>query len=103
MLQNFFLLTGEHLRLGPRISCYGGEPDSCRELQALVNKSHFGMPQRVANGINQKRLALLLAVLERHGGFFIGDYDVFSILRWPHRIRTLNRSQYRSIDNIFFC
>lgn len=47
------------------------------ELQALVNKSHFGMPQRVANGINQKRLALLLAVLERHGGFFIGDYDVF--------------------------
>lgn len=47
------------------------------ELQSLVNKSHFGMPQRVASGINQRKLALLLAVLERHGGIILGDYDVF--------------------------
>ncbi|MBN1574921.1 MAG: DNA repair protein RadA [Chitinispirillaceae bacterium] len=47
------------------------------ELQALVNKSHFGIPQRVASGINQRKLALLLAVLERHGGIVLGDFDVF--------------------------
>jgi DNA repair protein RadA/Sms len=47
------------------------------ELQALVNRSHFGMPQRVASGINQRKLALLLAVLERHGGVVLGDHDVF--------------------------
>lgn len=47
------------------------------ELQALVNKSHFGIPQRVASGIQQRKLALLLAVLERHGGLVFGEYDVF--------------------------
>jgi DNA repair protein RadA/Sms len=47
------------------------------ELQALVNRSHFGMPQRVASGINPRKLSLLLAVLERHGGCVIGDHDVF--------------------------
>lgn len=47
------------------------------ELQALVNKAHFGMPQRVAGGIQQRRLALLLAVLERYAGLAFGDFDVF--------------------------
>jgi DNA repair protein RadA/Sms len=47
------------------------------ELQALVNKSHFGLPQRVASGINPKKLSLLLAVLERHGGIVLGDHDIF--------------------------
>ena len=47
------------------------------ELQALVNRSHFGMPQRVASGINPRKLSLLLAVLERYGGIVLGDHDVF--------------------------
>jgi DNA repair protein RadA/Sms len=47
------------------------------ELQALVNKSHFGLPQRVASGVNPKKLALLLAVLERFGGIMTGDHDIF--------------------------
>jgi len=47
------------------------------ELQALVNKSHFGMPQRVASGVNPKKLSLLMAVLERHGGIVLGDHDIF--------------------------
>jgi len=47
------------------------------ELQALVNRTHFGLPQRVAAGINPKKLALSLAVLERHGGVGLGDYDIF--------------------------
>jgi DNA repair protein RadA/Sms len=47
------------------------------EVQSLVNKSHFGLPQRVASGINPKKLSLLLAVLERFGGFGLGEYDIF--------------------------
>ena len=47
------------------------------EVQSLVNKSHFGLPQRVASGINPKKLALLLAVLERFGGLSLGDHDIF--------------------------
>jgi DNA repair protein RadA/Sms len=47
------------------------------ELEALVNNSHFGMPQRVASGINQKKLALILAVLERYAGLLLGDQDIF--------------------------
>ncbi|MBD3242593.1 MAG: DNA repair protein RadA [Chitinivibrionales bacterium] len=47
------------------------------ELQALVNRTHYGMPQRVASGINPKRLALLVAVMERHGGIPLGDHDIF--------------------------
>lgn len=47
------------------------------ELQALVNASHFGMPQRVASGINPKKLALIVAVLERYAGIELGDHDIF--------------------------
>lgn len=47
------------------------------ELQSLVNKSHFGLPQRVASGIAPKKLSLLIAVLERYGGIMMGDHDIF--------------------------
>ncbi len=47
------------------------------ELQALVNPTRFGLPQRVASGINPKKLALLIAVLERYTGITLGDYDIF--------------------------
>ena len=47
------------------------------EIQALVNKSHFGNSQRVANGINPKRIALISAVLEKYTGISLGDYDIF--------------------------
>ncbi len=47
------------------------------ELQALVNPTHFGMPQRVSSGVNPKKLALLIAVLERYTGISLGDHDIF--------------------------
>ncbi len=47
------------------------------ELQALVNPSHFGLPQRVASGINAKKLSLLIAVIERYTGINLGDHDIF--------------------------
>lgn len=47
------------------------------EVQALVDDSHGGHPKRVAVGLEQNRLALLLAVMHRHGGIAMYDQDVF--------------------------
>lgn len=47
------------------------------ELQALVDTSNFGNPRRVSVGLDSNRLAMLLAVLHRHGGLMLGDQDVF--------------------------
>jgi len=47
------------------------------EIQALATKAGFGTPQRVTTGLDQRRLALLLAVLERRGGVPCGTLDVF--------------------------
>ncbi len=47
------------------------------EVQALVDSSPLSNPRRVAVGLEQNRLAMLLAVLHRHGGIMIGDQDVF--------------------------
>jgi DNA repair protein RadA/Sms len=47
------------------------------EVQALVDESHLGNPRRVAVGLEPNRLALLLAVLHRHGGVAMYDRDVF--------------------------
>jgi len=47
------------------------------EIQALVDQSQYGHPRRVTVGLDQNRLAMLLAVLHRHGGLHTGDQDVF--------------------------
>ncbi|WP_370981054.1 DNA repair protein RadA [Agaribacterium sp. ZY112] len=47
------------------------------EIQSLVDASSFGNPRRVAVGLEQNRLNMLLAVLHKHGGLMIGDQDVF--------------------------
>ena len=47
------------------------------EVQALVDQGHGGNPRRVAIGLEQNRLAMMLAVLHRHGGIMLADQDVF--------------------------
>ncbi|MGH1409639.1 MAG: DNA repair protein RadA [Aeromonas sp.] len=47
------------------------------ELQALVDYSQLSNPRRVAVGMDHNRLAMLLAVLHRHGGLQMADQDVF--------------------------
>jgi DNA repair protein RadA/Sms len=47
------------------------------EVQALAARAGFGTPQRVANGIDSRRLALLLAVLDKRGGVSCAQLDVF--------------------------
>jgi len=47
------------------------------EVQALVAQSVYGTPQRTVSGFDLRRLQLLLAVLEKRGGFHFGVKDVF--------------------------
>ena len=47
------------------------------EVQALVDLAHGQQPRRVSAGLEQNRLAILLAVLHRHGGIATFDQDVF--------------------------
>ncbi len=47
------------------------------EVQTLVTESHLSNPRRVTVGLDQNRLAMLLAVLQRHAGITMYDQDVF--------------------------
>ncbi len=47
------------------------------EVQALVDQSPLANPRRVALGLEQNRLSMLLAVMHRHGGIGLFDQDVF--------------------------
>jgi DNA repair protein RadA/Sms len=47
------------------------------EVQALVSPTDLAMPRRVATGVDPRRLAMIVAVLARHGGVALGSADVF--------------------------
>ncbi len=47
------------------------------EVQALVTPSNYGYPQRVSNGFDQRRLSILLAVLEKRAGLRVSAANVF--------------------------
>jgi DNA repair protein RadA/Sms len=47
------------------------------EVQALVDRSKFAAPRRVAQGVDSNRLSMLLAVMSRHADLPLADYDVF--------------------------
>ncbi len=47
------------------------------EVQALVTECHSNHPRRLTQGLEQNRLAMLLAILQRHGGVTTYDQDVF--------------------------
>jgi DNA repair protein RadA/Sms len=57
------------------------------EVQALAARAGYGTPQRVANGIDGRRLALLLAVLDKRGGIACTDLDIFCNLAGGMRVR----------------
>ena len=47
------------------------------EVQALVSKTSFGNPRRLATGLDYNRMSVLTAVLEKRSGMFMGNYDIF--------------------------
>lgn len=48
------------------------------EVQALVAESGYGNPRRLANNLDQQRLAMIIAILERRAGFSLGTHDVYA-------------------------
>jgi DNA repair protein RadA/Sms len=56
------------------------------EVQALVAPTEIVPPRRVANGVDRNRLALILAVLARHGGLSLGSSDIFVSLAGGVRV-----------------
>jgi len=73
-----FLQRGEEVASGSVVMVvWEGTRPLLVELQALVDDSHLGNPRRVTVGLEHNRLAMLLAILHRHGGIMVGDQDVF--------------------------
>lgn len=73
-----FLSRGEEPTPGSIVmAVWEGTRPLLVEAQALVDESALGNPRRVAVGFEQNRLAMLLAILHRHGGLQVGDQDVF--------------------------
>jgi len=73
-----FLTRGDEMTPGTVVMVvWEGTRPLLVEIQALVDDSQLANPRRVAVGLEQNRLALLLAVLHRHGGLQIGSMDVF--------------------------
>ncbi len=56
---------------------YEGSRPVFFEIQALVSKASVGFARRTALGIDHNRLSMLIAVLERHAGLSLADYDVY--------------------------
>ncbi|MFV0353223.1 MAG: DNA repair protein RadA [Oscillospiraceae bacterium] len=67
--------------LGVSGNCVGciveGSRPIMAEIQALATKSGFGTPRRAASGFDTARANLLLAVIEKRAGFFLGNLDVY--------------------------
>lgn len=73
-----FLSRGDTIAPGSAVMVlWEGSRPLLVEIQALVDDSLFGTPSRVTVGVDQNRMAMLLAVLHRHGGVQAADQDVF--------------------------
>lgn len=73
-----FLSRGDEVTSGSSVMVvWEGTRPLLVEIQALVDHSMMANPRRVAVGLEQNRLAILLAVLHRHGGLQMSDQDVF--------------------------
>lgn len=76
---SLMLLSGRPTQVsGTCVACVmEGTRPILAEVQALVSKTAFGMPRRVATGFDYNREALLIAILEKRGGYFFGNLDAY--------------------------
>ncbi len=73
-----FLSRGEAISSGSVVMVvWEGSRPLLVEIQALVDTSLYGAPKRVMVGLDQNRIAMLLAVMHRHGGIQAGDQDIY--------------------------
>jgi DNA repair protein RadA/Sms len=59
------------------LCCMEGSRPLLVEIQALVSRTHFGTPRRLATGVDPQRLALVSAVLEKRVGVNLWDQDIY--------------------------
>jgi DNA repair protein RadA/Sms len=77
-ISRLFLNVHEQPLSGSAIVCtYEGSRPLLVEVQALVSRSNYGTPQRTVSGFDQRRLSLLLAILEKYSDISFGIHDVF--------------------------
>jgi DNA repair protein RadA/Sms len=73
-----FLSHSQSLNPGSAVlCCMEGSRPLLAEIQALVSRTHFGTPRRLATGVDPQRLALLAAVLEKRLGVNLWDQDIY--------------------------
>jgi len=74
-----YFLSGRNRRNSGSVitSSIEGTKPILLEVQALVTPSNYGYPQRVSTGFDQKRLSILLAVLEKRSGLKLSAHNVF--------------------------
>lgn len=63
---------------GTSIACImEGTRPILAEVQGLITKSSFGTPRRTATGFDYNRMAMIIAVMEKRAGLFLGDSDSY--------------------------
>src|SRR2546426_2241410 len=73
-----FLSQTEFMKPGSVVlCCMEGSRPLLIEIQALVSRTHFGTPRRLATGVDPQRLALVAAVLEKRAGVNLWDQDIY--------------------------
>lgn len=84
-------LSHDTLQIGTALGCIiEGTRSFIAEVQTLATSSSFGTPQRVVVGLEQKRIALLLAIMEKNLALYLRTSDVFVNLTGG--IRTIDPS-----------
>jgi DNA repair protein RadA/Sms len=73
----FLAQRGERIAGSVVVGALEGTRPLLVELQALVSRSNYSMPQRVVTGVEYQRLVMLLAVLEKKHSMRLGTQDVF--------------------------
>ncbi len=73
------MLSGRPLNVsGTCVTCLvEGSRPILAEIQGLATASGFGNPRRMANGFDYNRMAMLLAILEKRAGYFLGNMDCY--------------------------
>lgn len=73
------LIAGKPINVsGSCIACVmEGSRPILAEVQGLVCQSGFGNPRRTANGFDYNRLSMIIAVLEKRAGYFMGNCDIY--------------------------
>ncbi|CAG0941722.1 partial DNA repair protein RadA, partial [Candidatus Brocadiaceae bacterium] len=73
-----FISQGRRISAGSTIiSCMEGTRALLVEIQALVARANFGMPERKVSGVDYNRVSMLLAILEKRIGLKLGGQDIF--------------------------